>query len=111
MKWASNSWKWYSDLLAEHDPEVTGVTTLSCLLYSQYHQQLVQRRHMHSLSPVYRDLSERELNLALPEGKFKYGKYIQTMQIDMDIYLKYLTEKFKERGKIKEFKSCLVACK
>ena len=66
---------------------------------------------MHSLSPVYRDLSERELNLALPEGKFKYGKYIQTMQIDMDIYLKYLTEKFKERGEIKEFKSWLVACK
>ena len=54
---------------------------------------------MHSFSPVYRDLSERELNLALPEGKFKYGKYIQTMQIDMDIYLKYLTEKFKDRGK------------
>ena len=53
---------------------------------------------MSSLSPVYRDLTDRELNLALPEGQFKFGKYVQTMQIDMDTYLKYLTEKFQERG-------------
>ena len=48
----------------------------------------------------YRNCTERELNLALPEGKFKFGKYIQTLQIDMDLYLKYLTDKFKSNGMV-----------
>ena len=49
---------------------------------------------MDTLCPVFRDCTERELNLALPEGQFKYGKYLHTMQIDMDIYMEYLKEKF-----------------
>ena len=92
---------------------MTGVSELSCLLFSQHGQDLVERRHMERLAPVYRykagkrrltwesyhrNCTERELNLALPEGKFKFGKYIQTMQIDMDLYLKYLTDKFKSNG-------------
>ena len=91
---------------------MTGVSELTCLLFSQHDQDLVERRHMERLAPVYRykageimvtlvvyrNCTERELNLALPEGKFKFGKYIQTMQIDMDLYLKYLTDKFKSNG-------------
>ena len=54
---------------------------------------------MESLSPVHRDCTDRELNLALPEGEFKFGKYLHTMQIDMDIYLQYLREQFTSKGK------------
>ena len=75
---------------------IVGVTPLSCLLMSQYHP--VERKLMSTFSPVYRDCTERELNLAMPEGRFKYGKYIKTMQIDMDIYLQYLTDQFTSRG-------------
>ena len=75
---------------------IVGVTSLSCLLMSQYHP--VERKMMQSLSHVYRDCSHKELNLALPEGKFKFGKYIKTMQIDMEIYLKYLMEEFTGHG-------------
>ena len=57
---------------------------------------------MKDLCPVYRDCTERELNLALPEGQFRYGKYLHTMQIDMDIYLQYLKEKFISKGGLLE---------
>jgi len=97
-QWAEDSWKWYSDLLNKNDPEKTGVTSIQFLNFSQYHQQNVEKRYMKDLCPVYRDLTERELNLALPEGKFKFGKYLQTMQIEMDFYLNYLTEEFKSKG-------------
>ena len=61
----------------------------------------ISRENMgHSCVLCRRNCTERELNLALPEGRFKFGKYIQTMQIDMDLYLQYLTDKFKSNGKI-----------
>ena len=66
-------------------------------LWSRHHQ--VDRRFMESLAPVYRDCTDRELNLALPEGEFKFGKYLHTMQIDMDIYLQYLREQFTSKGR------------
>ena len=37
-----------------HEPGVTGVSELTCLLFSQYGQDLVERRHMERLAPVYR---------------------------------------------------------
>ena len=76
----------------------TGVSRLPVYLWSRHHQHLVERRHMQSLAPVYRDCTERELNLALPEGHFKFGKYLHTMQVDMDIYLQYLREQFTSKG-------------
>ena len=81
-----------------HQPLVTGVTELPCLLLSRHHADTVTRRHMARLAPVCRDATPRELNLALPEGEFKHGKFLQTLQIDMDIYLGYLTDKFRSRG-------------
>ena len=65
---------------------------------SRHQKYLVERRFMDTLCPVFRDCTERELNLALPEGQFKYGKYLHTMQIDMDIYMEYLKEKFITQG-------------
>ena len=53
-QWAGDSWRWYSDLLARHEPEQTGVSSLSCLLLSQHRQDMVERRHMDTLAPVYR---------------------------------------------------------
>ena len=37
-----------------HEPGVTGVSELTCLLFSQHGQDLVERRHMERLAPVYR---------------------------------------------------------
>ena len=96
--WADDSWRWFSALQEAHLPLVTGVTELPCLLLSRHHADTVTRRHMARLAPVCRDATPRELNLALPEGEFKHGKFLQTLQIDMDIYLGYLTDKFRSRG-------------
>ena len=96
--WAENSWAWYRDLLELAQPTRTGVTKLPVYLWSRHNKDLVERRFMDSLAPVHRDCTERELNLALPEGQFKYGKYLHTMQIDMDIYMEYLKEKFITQG-------------
>merc|ERR1712110_1326485 len=52
--WAEESWRWYTDLLMRHEPGVTGVSELTCLLFSQHDQDLVERRHMERLAPVYR---------------------------------------------------------
>ena len=74
------------------------MTRLPVYLWSRHSKDLVERRFMDSLAPVSRDCTERELNLALPEGQFKFGKYLQTMQIDMDIYLTYLRDQFTSKG-------------
>ena len=93
-----------SDLISDfewrtlHSTSRTGVTRLPVYLWSRHHQHLVERRFMESLSPVHRDCTDRELNLALPEGEFKFGKYLHTMQVDMDIYLQYLREQFTSKG-------------
>ena len=65
-----------------------------------------------------RDATKRELNLALPEEKFKHGtkswksiernkkknsgKYFHTVQIDTETYLAYLRQIFIEKGAQKQ---------
>ena len=98
LAWAESSWCWYKHLLDLAEPTRTGVSRLPVYLWSRHHQHLVERRFMHTFSPVYRDCTDRELNLALPEGEFRFGKYLHTMQIDMDIYLQYLRDKFTSKG-------------
>ena len=98
LAWAESSWCWYKHLLDLAEPTRTGVSRLPVYLWSRHHQHLVERRFMHTFSPVYRDCTDRELNLALPEGEFRFGKYLHTMQIDMDVYLQYLRDKFTSKG-------------
>ena len=98
LAWAQSSWTWYKDLLDLAEPARTGVSRLPVYLWSRHRPDLVERRHMETFSPVYRDCTERELGLALPEGQFRWGKYLHTMQVDMDIYLQYLRDKFASQG-------------
>jgi len=95
-RWAHSSWEHFQALLALGKPWETGVTILPVLHLSAY--QAVTRPLMSSLCSVYRDASKRELNLALPEEKFKHGKYFHTIQIDTETYLAYLRQIFVEKG-------------
>ena len=97
--WAKDSWTWYEDLLKLNKPEETGVSKLPVYLFSSHRKDQVERRMMNELCSVYRDCTAEELRLPQPEGKFKFGKYLHSLQIDTKPYLAYLLEKFKEAGK------------
>jgi len=96
--WPNQAWSWYKTLLKENRPDVTGVSNLPVLYFSQYAAELVENPVMEKLCNVYRRMNERELNLAQPAGKFKHGVYFHTMQIDTGLYLKYLTDRFIAAG-------------
>jgi len=96
--WAKDSWTWYEDLLKLNRPEETGVSKLPVYLFSSHRKDQVERRMMNELCSVYRDCTAEELRLPQPEGKFKFGKYLHSLQIDTKPYLAYLLEKFKEAG-------------
>jgi len=98
LQWARDSWQWYDHLLSKARPWETGVTRLPTYLFSSHSKELVERRFMKELSPVYRDCTSAELNLASPTGKFQFGKYLHTVQIDTELYLKYLMELFLSAG-------------
>ena len=44
----------------------------------------------------------RELKLALPEGRYKHGKYLHTVQIDTETYLAYLRGQLEQMGQVEE---------
>jgi len=95
-KWAHYSWQHFQDLLDLARPWETGVSVLPVLHLSAY--QDVTRPLMGKLCSVYRDATPRELNLALPEGRYLHGKYLHTVQIDTETYLAYLTARVQEKG-------------
>jgi len=95
-KWARDSWEYYQGLLDMGRPWETGVSVLPIYHWSQYEQ--LNRPIMNELCPVYRDLTDKELDLASPQGKFRFGKYYHTMQIETSIYLSYLQSALHRTG-------------
>jgi len=96
--WANSSWIWFQRLLKEAKPDKTGVSKLPAFFFSSHDPDQVENRTMKKLCTVYRSCTEKELNLAKPEGKFKYGVYLHTVQIDTALYLAYLTDRFLAAG-------------
>ena len=50
------------------------------------------------MTTIHRDCTEAELNLPQPGGKYKYGKYQHTVQVDTELYLPWLLEMFTQQG-------------
>jgi len=98
LAWAQSSWDWFQDLKSLGRPWETGVSKLPVYLFSSHRQDQVERKIMEKLGTVYRDCTEAELSLAQPAGKFKFGKYIHTVQIDTKPYLAYLLKQFLSAG-------------
>lgn len=98
LEWARNSWEWFNDLLSEAKPWETGVSKLPTYLFSSHSKDQVERKMMEKLAPVYRDCTKVELNLPQPAGKFQFGKYLHTVQIDTEPYLGYLMKQFLAAG-------------
>lgn len=95
-KWARTSWEYFQELLSLATPWLTGVSLLPTLHMSAHTD--ITRPLMSKLCSVYRDLTPRELDLALPKGKYRFGKYFHTVQIDTPTYLAYLRREVEGRG-------------
>jgi len=67
-------------------------------MFSSHSQDQVEKEMMGLLSPVYRDCTEEELSIPQPTGKYKYGKYQHTVQVDTEKYLPWLLDMFTEQG-------------
>lgn len=104
--WALDSWNWYQQLLKKNEPDVTGVSKLPAFFFSAHDASQCENDLMKSLCKVYRKCTQRELNLPQPEGRFKHGVYMHTVQIDTEIYLAYLADRFRKAGGI--IKQCEV---
>ena len=50
--------------------------------------------------PLLRDCTDKELNLPQPSGKYRFGKYHHTVQVDTELYLPWLMEMFTEQGEV-----------
>jgi len=97
-EWATSSWSWFQDIVQDARPWRTGVSKLAAYVFSSHGQDQVERGLMGQLSPVYRDCTDKELNLPQPSGKYRFGKYHHTVQVDTELYLPWLMEMFTEQG-------------
>ena len=103
----------YKQPLHAIDTWETGVSKVPFYLFSSHSQDQVASKMMRNMisvsqeeitcfiaSPVLRDCTSAELSLAQPSGKFKFGKYLHTVQIDTKPYLEYLLNYFLSGGRL-----------
>lgn len=91
-----DSYQHWDEIRETHEANVIGVTQLSGYIFSKRSKNFVQNPFMKEICPIYRDVTEEELDLC--NGGWQFGSFYKTVITDCGLYLPWALEKFKNNG-------------
>ncbi|XP_073968879.1 D-aspartate oxidase-like isoform X1 [Rhodnius prolixus] len=87
-----DSYNYYLDYLNKD----CGISEISGYVFSSLDASLVRNHYLEGLVPVYRQVTEEELNMC--PGGWKYGSFSASLLIECRNYLPWAISQFKENG-------------
>lgn len=97
-QWIRDSYEYYDNIRKSEIASYAGVTDISGYMFANSSPETVKNHWIEDLVPIYRRVTEEELQLV--GGDWKYGSFFSTLLTQCNLYLPWAKQQLQARGAV-----------